>query len=248
MKRIASLLLLCLLVLSFSVAPAQDRKLTLGAGKPVAAAGGSVSFDAKSNSSGFVSTLTFSHVMGSGSNGYLAVMFAYRGDVPNFTSVTWNGTAMNARFAVDNPAFDNVCVGVYELVAPASGTHDVVITLSVTKVIVASAISYTGVNQTTPIPATGTTTASGTNNTPTATLTPTGAGSSGAYFSFVAADGNLTDTPDTGWTTDSNVTQDSLVMGAASHKAGASSVTRTDTLSASATAGWWVWIGYVQAA
>jgi hypothetical protein len=95
-------------------------------------------FDASSTAqSAFSSSLTFSHTC-SGADRVLFVA------VNTGSGVTYNGVSMTA---VETGDADK---RLYALVAPASGTHDVVVSLPSPAAILAVAASYTGVDQVSP--------------------------------------------------------------------------------------------------
>lgn len=111
---------------------------------------------AGTNNSGST-TLSFSHTA-SGSERYAAVPFSIQnGDTA--TGVTYGGVSMTqviagVSYGPTNPNTEYAYI--YGLVAPATGSQTVTITRSSsTNGIFASATSLTGVNQTTPINATG---------------------------------------------------------------------------------------------
>lgn len=112
-----------------------------------------VAFDAvtKQDSSGYVNSLTFSHTT-SGSNRGLVVGIACRTGTADISGVTYNGVSMTAKKTQENT---NVCgVRTWSLSAPASGTNNVVVTLSNYRLLTAIATSFTDVDQTDMIEAT----------------------------------------------------------------------------------------------
>src|SRR5450432_3741075 len=64
------------------------------------------------------------------------------------TSVTYNGTALTFAGASTN---GTVRTEIWYLVAPAAGSHSVVVTAPVATDITASSVSFTGVDQATPV-------------------------------------------------------------------------------------------------
>lgn len=131
-----------------------------------------ISFDA--SATGSVSsntTLTFSHTVGAGSNRILWVAFLVNDAAPAaVSSVTYNGVAMTAT--VDSPFVEQATIyqHLFYLVAPASGAHNVVITMaSSMSGINAHAVSYAGAKQTGVPDAHATGTGTGTTGTMTAT-------------------------------------------------------------------------------
>lgn len=111
---------------------------------------------ATSSSSTASSTLTFSHTV-AGSDRVLMVGVSWQtGAVNNatVTGVTYNGVAMTLvdEQAPPDPFNQTLGASLWRLVAPATGTHNVVITISNTSdVILGGATSWTGVDQTTPL-------------------------------------------------------------------------------------------------
>lgn len=94
----------------------------------------------KSNST---ASLTVSHTC-SGSDRILLVQTMCNGAFT--TGVTYNGTAMTLLLQDKNGGGGGSGTGVYYLINPDSGTHDIVASLS-TNYIVLTAASYTGVDQ-----------------------------------------------------------------------------------------------------
>lgn len=99
-------------------------------------------------------TLTFSHTC-TGSNLVLVVGVGTSvagGAIPS--GVTYNGVALTF---IDNSANGNpnTNTSLWYLVAPATGTHDVVVTTAVNAAMSAGATSLTGVDQTSPLGITG---------------------------------------------------------------------------------------------
>jgi hypothetical protein len=126
----------------------------------------------------------------------------------------------------------------WDKTAPATGTNDVIITLTNPGIILVGVQSATGVDQVTPISHSAT----DTQTNAASTLTVTSATGELA-FTIVGVNFNGAPvTPDATWTTDynfANVGGDLILVG--QHIAGAaSSVTRTDSLNASTT---WLMIG-----
>lgn len=115
-------------------------------------------------------THTFSHTC-SGSDRYLTVP-AYDVTVGDtVTGVTYNGVAMTQLSKATRGA-NNRYIYMYGLVAPDTGTHDVVITRTgTTSVLMGGAISYNNVNQSTPTD--GTDTDNGNVSTITSTIVTT---------------------------------------------------------------------------
>lgn len=121
-------------------------------------------------SSSGATSYTFSHTV-SGSDTYLVVPVYEQGSGDTVSTVTFNGAA--ASFlgkAKRNTADRNVYL--YGLVAPDSGTHDVVVSRSGSSLaIFAGATSYNGVDQSTPTD--GVDTDSGNSTSVTSNITTT---------------------------------------------------------------------------
>jgi uncharacterized repeat protein (TIGR01451 family) len=117
-----------------------------------AARGQSISADNTSNANGGatnVSSLTWSHTVGTQTNRILIVGVALRNSSVTVTTVKYGAASLTfVGAAADSGA--HVRVEMWKLVAPASGTANVVVTLSASKRIVAGAVSFSGVNQNTP--------------------------------------------------------------------------------------------------
>lgn len=100
-----------------------------------------------------VSSLTFSYTVNSNTNGVLTVC---AGSVltPTFstvTGVTYNGVAMTLVKEEHETTFSAGYNSLWILKAPATGAHNVVITFSASSLRVSGgAVSFTGVDQTTP--------------------------------------------------------------------------------------------------
>ena len=95
-------------------------------------------------------SLTFSHTVGSsGTNRLLVVGVSVRHDNSTYTiGVTYNGVAMTEG---GTSSRNEALCKIFYLAAPATGTNNVVVTLSKSLMFGAGAISFTGVNQTTPV-------------------------------------------------------------------------------------------------
>jgi uncharacterized repeat protein (TIGR01451 family) len=133
-----------------------------------------IAFDAASNSNtGTVTaaSLTWAHTIGAaGVNRILIVGVSIRNSSSQTVSnVTYNGT--NLTLVGQSTNSTNARVEIWRLIAPATGAHNVVVTLSAAARFVGGAASFTGVSQTASLalgaffPATG--------NTPTPTVNVT---------------------------------------------------------------------------
>jgi len=91
-------------------------------------------------------SLTISHTVPTGSNRYLVVQLSC-GASAQANGVTYNGVAMTL---INRTSSTSQKVESWGLVAPAQTTANIVITLSNTTSVVAKAINFTNVNQTTP--------------------------------------------------------------------------------------------------
>ncbi|MDQ2977360.1 MAG: right-handed parallel beta-helix repeat-containing protein, partial [Acidobacteriota bacterium] len=109
-------------------------------------------------------TQTWSHTVGAGSNRILIVGVSFKNGAANVNSITYGGTAL-VSIGSRTDAGTNTKIEIWKLVAPASGTANIVVTLSAAKRIVAGSVSFTGVDQTTPNGAFASNV--GSNNTPT---------------------------------------------------------------------------------
>src|SRR5436190_8433850 len=118
------------------------------------------------------SSLTWDHtVTTTGSNLLLTVGVALgkQGDAGMSLSVTYNGVAMTSAGLVHSNNDDSGYVQLFYLKAPATGTHPVVVTLSGgTASLEAGSLSFSGVDQTTPVR--NITTAAGSGTTPAVTV------------------------------------------------------------------------------
>ena len=114
---------------------------------------GAVTLDAVSSvTDDGVNPLTFSHTVGTGSNRLLlvGVSWAISGEDPqDILSVTYGGSPMTEVDYMEGG--QNRRVAIYSLVAPVSGTANVVITFTDLVNPVAGAVSFTGVDQSTPL-------------------------------------------------------------------------------------------------
>jgi len=179
-----------------------------------------VAFDAKSSASNNnVSSLTFSHTTGTGSDRILIVGVSVEG--VNVNSVTYNGAALTRLATRTN----TVKVEMWYRIAPAAGAHNVVITLSANcgiEGVIGGAQSFFNVDQVSPF---GTTvTASGNSSTASAVV------SSAANEMVVdaVASGFFDLTSGAGQTQDYN--RSPFIRGGGSREAGGASVTMSWTI------------------
>lgn len=136
-----------------------------------------VAFDAVTTAavpSGTTASLTFSHTDGSGSDRCLTVVVTqWASTITGVPSgVTYAGVALT-KVSDSGRGSAGDCVTIWRLVAPATGANNVVVTWTVPldKQGRANAVTFTGVDQTTP-DGTGAT-ATGTSTAPSATQTTT---------------------------------------------------------------------------
>jgi parallel beta-helix repeat protein len=94
------------------------------------------------------SSLTWSHTVGNGTSRFLAVGISYDGGSPGPATVTYAGNPLTivASITAQNQAH----VQLWGLAAPPVGTADVVVTLGSAEDFSAGAVSFFGVDQTTP--------------------------------------------------------------------------------------------------
>jgi hypothetical protein len=109
-----------------------------------------IAFDAAATSSALgASSLTYSHTC-TGSNLILWVSAGVNSAdaSDHVTGVTYNGVAMTRAVASINAVANEDPVYLYYLVAPATGAHNVVVSLNASKDVYSVASSYTGAAQT----------------------------------------------------------------------------------------------------
>lgn len=106
-----------------------------------------VAVDAVAFDKGTSTSITFAHTC-TGANLALYVIVEER-YASAVTGVTYNGVAMTQK-SYNDPGANSIVQKVFELLAPATGAHNVVVTASATRNLLCTAISLTGVDQTTP--------------------------------------------------------------------------------------------------
>lgn len=188
----------------------------------------SVTFDAKStgsmvNTGG--TTLTVSHTMSASANGYMAALERHNSSAGALSTVVWNTSeSLTSRLT---QAFNSNTrrVEYWDLVAPSSGAHNLVFTWAVAQNSCGGGISATGVDQATPRSNTGVNSGS----IAGASVTCTSVSGELVLSNIGWTTFSVSDTVDATWTSDWNLT--ATAAQAVAHIAGASSVTRTDTLS-----------------
>lgn len=113
--------------------------------------------------------LTFSHTVDSNMENTLLVVHVGRADARNITSVTYAGVDLTQELEQDSAS--NTGVETWYLVAPSTGTNNVVVNIDSSSFIMASATTYAGVDQTNPIDASDGDSTATTTHTTTATST-----------------------------------------------------------------------------
>ena len=137
----------------------------------------SPTFDAASSSGNETNnTLTFSHTVGARNNRLLVVGTVSLGSSGNYAQgVTYNGvsmseiTAARANIASTSPGSVYLSATMWYLVAPATGSNNVVVTHTGSPRVRATAVSLQGVNQSTPVE--NGASATGTSTTPSVDVT-----------------------------------------------------------------------------
>ena len=128
-------------------------------------------------SSGSVSSLTHSMTIANNSNRVLIACVSSYGSAPTITGVTWNGVAMTAVPNSESyQAGSNNRTQIYYIIAPATGSHSIVASYSGSATCSVGGMSFYNVNQTTPVEAGNTSSATAT-ATSSLALTPTVTGS-----------------------------------------------------------------------
>jgi len=132
-----------------------------------------LAFDAASSSSTAGATsLTFPHTC-TGSNLVLVVGVTLNGVATDvITGITYNGVALTKGISKGAPTgTENNWAELWHLKAPATGTHDIVISASSSVAMVGLGVSYTGADQVTQPDATSSNTAEGVTSLATAVTT-----------------------------------------------------------------------------
>src|SRR5437773_247767 len=97
-----------------------------------------------------VLSLTWSHTVGAGTNRILIVGVSIVDGGATVTGVTYSGQALTL-IGGQTAGASTDRIEMWRLLAPPVGTASIVVTLSAAKRIVGGAVSYTGVDQTTPL-------------------------------------------------------------------------------------------------
>jgi hypothetical protein len=139
-----------------------------------------IAFDATSSMtrSTTASSISWSHTTGAGNNRLLLVTVGVHvatGTPTTVTSVTYGGTPLTqvttALYSSTNP---QVRTYVFRLINPASGANTITVNFAAATLSVAGAVTYSGVDQNSPIQTSSTSTGSGT--TASSSVTVTGSG------------------------------------------------------------------------
>lgn len=202
--------------------------LAIFAGGPALAA---ILTDSVSSAQGNATrTLTWSHTVGAGPDRVLVVGVSNHANTP-VRGVTYGGAPL-APIVSRAGGGNNTRVSLFILVAPATGTADVVVTLSGTEDVVGGAVSFTGVEQGTPVGDSGTARGTGTLASVTIASAPgevvvdaVAARGNGMLITVGGGQAQLWNRATGTWGTD--------IIGGGSTEPGAASVTMSWTLSVS---------------
>jgi len=138
-----------------------------------------IAFDAQSSmvQSTTASSISWNHTTGTGSNRLLLVAVGVHkatGLPTTVTSVTYDGAALTQVTTAVYTSNPQVRTYVFRLVNPTSGTKTIVVNFAGATLSVAGAVTYTGVDQSTPIQTSNT--ATGSSTAPSVSVTVTGSG------------------------------------------------------------------------
>ncbi|MBI3812387.1 MAG: hypothetical protein HY283_09330 [Nitrospirae bacterium] len=115
-------------------------------------AGTGIAFDAPSSATNNTASLTWSHTVGAGSNSILVVgVSILNNSSQTVTGVTYAGVPLTLIGSQNNGT--NARVELWYRLVPATGANNVVVTLSAAAAVVGGAVSFTGVDQTSPVDA-----------------------------------------------------------------------------------------------
>ncbi|MBP1647650.1 MAG: hypothetical protein H6Q30_1095 [Bacteroidetes bacterium] len=109
-----------------------------------------ISHDATSSALGSSSTLTWPHTTGTGDDRLLIVGVSNRRSNRTVSGVTYAGRSLT-RAGFRNSVLSTSRLEIWYLLAPPPGSADVIVTLSASTDLVCGAISFSGVDQTTPL-------------------------------------------------------------------------------------------------
>lgn len=161
------------------------------------------------------------HTVGSGSNRFLVVSAAIKGDTERVTAITYAGQALTFVGTSVDPT-KKARVEVWRLIAPSTGTNSVSVIFNGSSSVVVAAISFANVDQTTPIAASQFATG---NATLTASATLASA-TDQIFLAAIAADeAAKTVTAGSGQTSRWNMLNATNVIGAGSIRTGSASST-----------------------
>lgn len=186
----------------------------------------SITIDPASAREAAASTITLNHTVGSNSNRFLIVTVAIERDDERVTSVTYAGQAMTFVGTSVDPNLTSR-LEVWRLIAPATGTNTVSVTLNASAATVVAAISFANVDQSNPIAASQF--ASGTGSSD-ASVSVASATDQVVLSAIAANDAVNSVTPFAGQASRWNVLNAADVIGAGSTTAGSSTTTMRYTL------------------
>lgn len=129
-----------------------------------------ISFISGTSTNGSASSFTFAHNIPTTSNAILFVDIGLRTTTSSGTGVTYSGVNMT-RLADLNDSGANDRQEIWYLLNPPTGNNNVIVTLAASSKAAIGAVSYNGVNQTSPFGVSGTSNAA--NTAPTITFTTT---------------------------------------------------------------------------
>jgi hypothetical protein len=109
-----------------------------------------IAVDSATSAQGSTASLSWNHTVGSGANRILIVGTSHRDGNRTVDSVTYGGTLLVKIGEQNGPGNGNKTT-IWRLIAPPSGTALVVVNLSASSNVAAGAISFTGVDPTTPL-------------------------------------------------------------------------------------------------
>ena len=188
--------------------------------------GGSLAVDNASSGTTASSSITISHTTGSGSDRLMLVGVSINNDgYESVSSVTWKGTENLTRVGYLANS-DDARVEIWRLIAPSTGTGNVVVTFSadLSREAVVGVVTFTGVDQDTPL---GTfASASGNSSSPATVNVPSEEGE--LVFGVVSAEYNsVTTGPGQTERWNRNISGDGSTNGAGSTEAGAAPTVQT---------------------
>ena len=220
--------------------PVAANDLITASTAPLGNSAGAITKDGSTSTGATTSTsLTIPHTTGGGANHLMLVSVVsgnVSGALPNATAVTYNGTALTSVTQIASSS--RLRTQIFSLLAPPSGTANVVITLTNanSNPVTASVSTFSGVNQTTPL-GTPVTKAPGKSNSTSITVT---SATGELVYDTIAVDGDSSNaaqlpTPGASQTSFWTTTPSTYVYAAASTAPGAASINMT-----------WTWPGVKQ--